>query len=134
MFASAFEMQAVFSPMPETETFSTPPSTPTVADNNILDRPSLSRRNSRPSNLRISQSAANWTPGVVVDNQPSPDTTMSTKVPTPSTAVPPLNGAHANGYALHQPVGCVILGPGARGEETGARWLLVSMPLVVPLG
>ena len=36
-------------------------------DHNVLDRPSLSRRSSRPSNLRIQQSLSNWKPDIVVD-------------------------------------------------------------------
>ncbi|KAJ3526772.1 hypothetical protein NM688_g8220 [Phlebia brevispora] len=96
---------AVFSPAHENETFSTPPTTPTTIDNNILDRPSLSRRSSRPSNLRITQNATDWTSGIQVvadnlhasaDGPLSSDHTMSNKVPTPSTAVPYTNGAHPN--------------------------------------
>lgn len=94
-------MQSIISPAPEKETFSTPPSSPIVGDRNILDRPSLSRRGSRPSNLRISESStAQWKPDVdiVHDSQQSPNAVPAhAKVPTPSTAVPQVNGRVVNG-------------------------------------
>ncbi|OSD01289.1 ATP-NAD kinase [Trametes coccinea BRFM310] len=54
---------------PDNETFSTPPTTPNVPD----DRPVLSRRTSRPSNLYLSHNASDWTPNVVLDPQQSPE-------------------------------------------------------------
>ncbi|KZT04687.1 ATP-NAD kinase [Laetiporus sulphureus 93-53] len=56
---------------PELEVFSTPPSTPDGTRETL--RPSLSRRSSRPSNLRIQQSASSLALNVVVDDQASPD-------------------------------------------------------------
>ena len=85
-------MQSIFSPGPELETFSTPPSSPTVLDRNVLDRPSLSRRGSRPSSLRIQQNANEWKSDVVLDHQVSPPVTMSANATTPQTAVPNVNG------------------------------------------
>jgi len=59
---------------PEMEIFSTPPTTPGPQVHQM--RPSLSRRNSRPSSLHINQ--ANWASDIVVDdtspNRPSPVT------------------------------------------------------------
>ncbi|THV06787.1 ATP-NAD kinase [Dendrothele bispora CBS 962.96] len=49
---------------PETETFSTPPTTPGVLDTSI--RPSLSRRSSRPSSLHL-DAQSDWNPGIVVE-------------------------------------------------------------------
>lgn len=88
----------MFSPAADSETFSTPPSSPfpPSVDHNVLDRPSLSRRSSRPSNLRIQQSLSDYKPHIVVDNGQSPDAstlihnTMSpSNRSTPLTAVPP---------------------------------------------
>ncbi|KAH8093884.1 ATP-NAD kinase [Cristinia sonorae] len=109
-------MQTVFSP--DVETFSTPPTTPTVPDHDI--RPSLSRRSSRPSSLRIQQNAQEWKPHIIVEESnglispasvlpPSAYTSSSAngvsgaKNPTPSTATQriftnglhtPMNGEH----------------------------------------
>ena len=92
-------IQHVLSPAADAETFSTPPSSP--VDRNILDRPSLSRRGSRPTNLRIQQSAAEqWKPDVVLDNQQSPNG-MSAKVTTPATAVPTTKGKAASNGGPH---------------------------------
>lgn len=92
-------MQHTLSSAIESETFSTPPSSP--VDHNILDRPSLSRRGSRPTNLRIQQAAsAQWTPDVVLDTQSPNGMSANSKIPTPSTAIPHINGngkATANG-------------------------------------
>lgn len=86
--------QKLFSEV-DAETFSTPPSSP--VDRDILDRPSLSRRGSRPTNLRIQQSAgAQWNSDVVLDDQHSPNgMSANTKVSTPATAVPHINGKTA---------------------------------------
>ncbi|KAH9828827.1 ATP-NAD kinase [Rhodofomes roseus] len=54
---------------PDTDVFSTPPSTPGVQDL----QPSLRRRTSRPSNLRIEHSAPDWAPNIVLDQQASPE-------------------------------------------------------------
>lgn len=115
---------------PEHETFSTPPSSPmpTIDDHNILDRPSLSRRSSRPSNLRIQQSLSDWKPDIVLDNGQSPDASTlmhgaanqaatTNKGSTPLTAVPlnsskpAMNGDSrmTNGLAPAHPV--AIIGP-----------------------
>ena len=122
-------MQAVFSPMPDnTETFSTPPSTPTGADHNILDHPSLSRRNSsRPSQLRIHQGPADWATDIVlVDSQTSPEP-MATKVPTPATAIPPhLHDAHVHGSPTHTSVVHAL--PASNGAY-GHHPAVVSSPL-----
>ncbi|KAI0699536.1 hypothetical protein BC835DRAFT_536729 [Cytidiella melzeri] len=98
-------MQSVLSPGLDKETFSTPPSSPIVAD--ILDRPSLSRRGSRPTNLRISQStSAQWKPDVdIVQHSPNPSTTNG-KVLTPMTATPHINGKPLNGNAIGPAVLC----------------------------
>ncbi|GJE97405.1 ATP-NAD kinase [Phanerochaete sordida] len=95
----------MFSPAADNETFSTPPQSPmppTVdRDVNILDRPSLSRRSSRPSSLRIQQALSDLKPDIVIDHQLSPDvhnTVMLTSVrgTTPTTAVPTTRGpAHS---------------------------------------
>jgi NAD+ kinase len=97
----------MFSPGAEHETFSTPPSSPMPlsVDRNILDHPSLSRRSSRPSNLRIQQSLSDYKPDIVVDNQPSPDVNslahhavhLAPKASTPLTAVPNRVNGHAYG-------------------------------------
>src|ERR1700744_4945769 len=61
---------AVPSPGPEAEVFSTPPSSPCdfTARSGAPLEPSLTRKNSRPSNLHI----AHFVPDVVVDDQNSP--------------------------------------------------------------
>jgi len=76
---------------PDVETFSTPPSTPTPPE--ILFKPSLSRKNSRPSILRISNTSAEWTSGIVLDPQISPEYRQE---PTPTT-LPPNGSSIANG-------------------------------------
>jgi NAD+ kinase len=88
-------LQALFSshstsatpPLPDdSETFSTPPSTPTMSSSgssvnsdveavlstpNASVRPSLSRRNSRPTNLRLDHRASSdWTPDVLLETSP----------------------------------------------------------------
>lgn len=93
-------MPGLFSP--DTDMFSTPPTTPTVPEE---IRPSLSRRQSRPSSLRIQHSAV---PDIILDHQTSPgelshQTQTQTKGGTPLTATPALysngrNGSYANGY------------------------------------
>lgn len=60
-------MQSIHSP--DTDVFSTPPSTPRIQDL----PPSLRRRTSRPSNLRIQHSAPDFAPNIVLDQQQSPD-------------------------------------------------------------
>lgn len=100
-------MHKVISPGPENETFSTPPSSPMPPlDRNVLDRPSLSRRSSRPSNLRIQQSAEDqWKPDIVVDSQPSPGMQQSTTsvargIAQAGLPTPPVNGTNGvNGKA-----------------------------------
>ncbi|CDO72799.1 hypothetical protein BN946_scf184994.g52 [Trametes cinnabarina] len=75
---------------PDNETFSTPPTTPNVPS----DRPVLSRRTSRPSNLHLSRNASDWTPNVVLDSQQSPE--ISSHKPQGSSATPTTH-ALANG-------------------------------------
>lgn len=65
---------------PDAETFSTPPTTPMLPE--LLIKPSLSRKNSRPSSLRISSSGPEWTSGIVLDPQASPE---YGREPTPTT-------------------------------------------------
>ncbi|KAH9924922.1 uncharacterized protein B0H18DRAFT_1085391 [Fomitopsis serialis] len=70
---------------PDTDVFSTPPSTPGVQDL----PPSLRRRTSRPSNLRIQHDAPDWAPNVVLD-QDSPDLKRTHPSPRPYA-----NGSHS---------------------------------------
>ncbi|KAF9792893.1 ATP-NAD kinase [Thelephora terrestris] len=65
---------------PDVETFSTPPTTPMLPE--ILIKPSLSRRNSRPSGLRISSNSTEWTSDIVLDPHASPE---YGREPTPTT-------------------------------------------------
>ncbi|KAI0661132.1 hypothetical protein C8Q70DRAFT_1052240 [Cubamyces menziesii] len=79
---------------PDNETFSTPPTTPSLPDL----RPSLSRRTSRPSNLHLSHNSSDWTPNIVLDPQQSPEIASgksqeSTRTPTHSLT----NGTKPNG-------------------------------------
>lgn len=84
-------MQSILSP--DVETFSTPPSTPPILDDADL-RPSISRRSSRPSSLRIQQNAPEWKPHIIVEGhngQPSPEylppvIRANGRHPTPHTA------------------------------------------------
>ncbi|KAI0371089.1 ATP-NAD kinase [Pilatotrama ljubarskyi] len=78
---------------PDNETFSTPPTTPSVPDL----RPSISRRvNSRPSNLHLSHNSADWTPNVVLDPQQSPEISSAGKphAGTPTSTL--VNGSKPN--------------------------------------
>ena len=61
----------VLPPSPDGETFLTPPTTPMPPE--ILMKPSLSRKNSRPSNLHLSNTSTEWTPDVILDPQVSPE-------------------------------------------------------------
>ncbi|KAI8975896.1 hypothetical protein BD414DRAFT_467649 [Trametes punicea] len=88
---------------PDNETFSTPPTTPSLPD----IRPSLSRRTSRPSNLHLTQSAAGWKPNIVLDAQQSPEVSsgksQSSNNATPTSSL--ANGSSskpngANGIAV----------------------------------
>lgn len=82
---------------PDVETFSTPPSTP-MADEQ--EDNGLSRRSSRPSNLRIQHSASSWTGEIQVDSEPSPNgnTYNSYKSPTgPASHVNGLSPRNLNG-------------------------------------
>ncbi|KAK7692867.1 hypothetical protein QCA50_004502 [Cerrena zonata] len=90
-------MPGLFSP--NTDIFTTPPTTPTVAEE---IRPSLSRRQSRPSSLRIQHSAV---PDIILDHQTSPEPSNQTqgKGSTPLTATLAsyhngANGSYVNGY------------------------------------
>lgn len=76
---------------PDTDMFSTPPSTPIASKDPAL-RPSLSRKESRPiiSSLHIDQSSNNWTPGIVLE-QSSPELRKQNATPVlGSTASIPL--------------------------------------------
>lgn len=90
-------MPGIFSP--DTDMFSTPPTTPIVAEE---IRPSLSRRQSRPSSLRIQHSAV---PDIILDHQTSPEPSNQTqgKGSTPLTATMAsyqngVNGSYVNGH------------------------------------
>ncbi|KAK7035247.1 hypothetical protein VNI00_012014 [Paramarasmius palmivorus] len=50
---------------PDTEAFSTPPTTPGVMSESL--GPSIQRRGSRPSSLQLSSSQAGWNPDVIVE-------------------------------------------------------------------
>ena len=137
-------MQSILSP--EAETFSTPPSTPTLADSEI--RPSLSRRSSRPSSLRLQQNASEWKPHVIVEEsngQPSPDLppvanghrVSGAKIPTPPTATQSgfssasatrLNGAHDASDIVTSPASVNGL-QGLNGVSSGVP---LSSPLQYP--
>ncbi|EPT02580.1 hypothetical protein FOMPIDRAFT_1035802 [Fomitopsis schrenkii] len=78
-------MQSLHSP--DNDVFSTPPSTPAVQDL----APSLRRRTSRPSNLRIQHAAPDFAPNIVLDQQLSPDLNRASPRPHP---LPPTNGTH----------------------------------------
>lgn len=87
---------------PDSETFSTPPTTP-MPDAFVDIRPSLSRRTSRPSNLHIMDNSTDWTPNIVLDPQQSPEFSVGLKgrsgtpISTSSTLV---NGTKPNGVAV----------------------------------
>ncbi|TFK54034.1 ATP-NAD kinase [Heliocybe sulcata] len=88
---------------PDTDVFTTPPSTPLDAHAPAQTplMPSLSRRNSRPSNLRIE--SADWTPDIVLDEQ-SPEITRKLNgngVLPPMIASPTVTGNPNSN--LHQP-------------------------------
>lgn len=59
---------------PDTDTFSTPPTTPMASANNSI-APSLTRKNSgRPTSLNFEESRRqSWTPDVVLDESRSPE-------------------------------------------------------------
>ncbi|KAI0958311.1 hypothetical protein AcV7_004165 [Taiwanofungus camphoratus] len=76
---------------PDVDIFSTPPTTPNMPLEDI--RPSLSRRSSRPSNLRIQYSSA---PNIVVDQHPSPMLARTHTDP---------NGDRAHASPPHSPMG-----------------------------
>ncbi|KAI0674786.1 ATP-NAD kinase [Trametes maxima] len=80
---------------PDNETFSTPPTTPNMPD----IRPSLSRRQSRPSSLSLGHHPSEWTPNVVVDLQQSPEiSTGKSQNGTPTHAL--TNGTRLNGTVV----------------------------------
>ncbi|KZT67205.1 ATP-NAD kinase [Daedalea quercina L-15889] len=78
-------MQSMHSP--DTDVFSTPPSTPGV---DALP-PSLRRRTSRPSHLRIQHAAPDWANNIVLDQQQSPDLKRTHPSPRPCA-----NGSHSS--------------------------------------
>ncbi|KAI0633659.1 ATP-NAD kinase [Trametes polyzona] len=80
---------------PDNETFSTPPTTPSMPD----IRPSLSRRTSRPSNLHLSHNSSEWTPNVVLDPQQSPEIS-SGKSQGGSATHASTNGTKPNGTSV----------------------------------
>jgi len=65
---------------PDSETFSTPPTTPGLS---TVIPPSLSRRNSRPSSLRIDRKQSDWNPDIELFAR-SPDLAKKTHGATPS--------------------------------------------------
>lgn len=87
---------------PDTDVFSTPPSTPGPTIPEI--RPSLSRRSSRPSSLVLSHNAAEWNTSIIVDSQLSPDPASLIPASKPNNSpvpfIPP-NGIHVNGVNGH---------------------------------
>ncbi|KAI0066155.1 ATP-NAD kinase [Artomyces pyxidatus] len=86
---------------PDTEVFSTPPSTPMQAamppDDGHM-RPSLSRASSRPSNLHISETAADWKPDIVVVGQ-SPSVPNNKSPMHPNTPRASAANGQTNGHA-----------------------------------
>ncbi|KAL1942765.1 hypothetical protein VTO73DRAFT_5005 [Trametes versicolor] len=80
---------------PDTETFSTPPTTPLMPEM----PPSLSRRTSRPSNLHLSHNSSDWTPGIVLDPQQSPEI-ASGKTQGGNGTPASTNGTKVNGTAV----------------------------------
>jgi len=66
----------------ESETFSTPPTTPGPALVAVIP-PSLSRRNSRPTSLHIDRKHSDWNPDIELFTA-SPDLTKKVNAPTPS--------------------------------------------------
>lgn len=71
---------------PDSETFSTPPTTPGPALIAVIP-PSLSRRNSRPSTLRIDRKQSDWNPDIELFTA-SPDLTKKAHGAMPSPQVP----------------------------------------------
>lgn len=81
---------------PDNETFSTPPTTPSLPD----IRPSLSRRTSRPSNLHIMHNSAEWTSNLVLDPQQSPEISTSKLGPSATPTSTLINGSKPNGVSV----------------------------------
>lgn len=98
---------------PDVDVFATPPTTPMTSESSSSDliiRPSLSRVNSRPSNLHISQSAPEFRPDILLESQSPPIISPSkpfTQAVTPQSLgarvvddSPATNG-HSNGRLSH---------------------------------
>jgi len=90
-------MPAIISP--DTETFSTPPTSPTVKG---TLPPSLSRRNSRPTTLQIDRSHPDWNSDIVLEEQ-SPDAPKS-KLPRQNGQPNVSSPLASSNTVLRQPV------------------------------
>ena len=112
-------MQTIHSP--DNDVFSTPPSTPGVQDL----PPSLRRRTSRPSNLRIQHSAPDFAPNIVLDQQDSPE--LKRAHPSPH-AYAATNGSHSPAAAASSSLGT---GPGASLTHPAAP---TASPSLAPSG
>ncbi|KAH9083592.1 ATP-NAD kinase [Lactarius deliciosus] len=78
---------------PDVDVFSTPPTTPmSEYPSEPVILPSISRTASRPSNLHISQTAADFKPDILLDTQ-SPQTLSSSKS-SPQSAIPQPGNRH----------------------------------------
>ncbi|KAH8992770.1 ATP-NAD kinase [Lactarius hatsudake] len=78
---------------PDVDVFSTPPTTPmSESPSEPVIRPSISRTASRPSNLHISQTAADFKPDILLDTQ-SPQILSSVKS-SPQSAIPQPGSRH----------------------------------------
>lgn len=86
-------MLTPLSDSPDVDVFSTPPTTPMTSEppSESALRPSLSRTMSRPSNLHISQPAADYKPDILLDTQ-SPQILPSTESSPQSASPQPVSG------------------------------------------
>ena len=85
---------------PDSETFSTPPMTPTIFSlpEEQPPRATLSRRSSRPSSLCIQHSSGEWTPDIVLDQPSEPLSKLSNGL-----TMPALGSAPSTDYAPKSP-------------------------------
>jgi NAD+ kinase len=86
-----FLMPAPVNHSPDVDVFATPPTTPMTSDSDLIIRPSLSRVNSRPSNLHISQSTPEFRPDILLESQ-SPPIISPSKPSTQATTSQSLGG------------------------------------------
>lgn len=113
-------MQTVHSP--DNDVFSTPPSTPGVQDL----PPSLRRRTSRPSNLRIQHAAPDFAPNIVLDQQDSPE--LRRTHPSPRAYAATNGSSHSPAAAASSSLGT---GPGASLTHPAAP---TASPSLAPSG